>query len=38
MDNRFNDGGALQLKFDITRNLLPLFAHYSDIPANSFPQ
>ncbi|XP_066262589.1 RAD50-interacting protein 1 [Euwallacea similis] len=38
MDNRFNEGGALQLKFDITRNLLPLFGHYTDIAANYFPQ
>ncbi|XP_060522596.1 RINT1-like protein [Cylas formicarius] len=36
MDNRFNDGGALQLKFDVTRNLLPLFAQFSDKPANHF--
>ncbi|KAL1497613.1 hypothetical protein ABEB36_008543 [Hypothenemus hampei] len=36
MDNRFNEGGALQLKFDITRNLLPLFAQYTDMSANSF--
>uniref|UniRef100_A0AAR5NYY9 RAD50-interacting protein 1 n=1 Tax=Dendroctonus ponderosae TaxID=77166 RepID=A0AAR5NYY9_DENPD len=38
LDNRFNDGGALQFKFDITRNLLPLFAHYTDMPATYFPQ
>ncbi|CAG9767432.1 unnamed protein product [Ceutorhynchus assimilis] len=38
MDNRFNDGGALQLKFDVTRNLLPLFADYTDTPANYFTQ
>ncbi|XP_050299116.1 RAD50-interacting protein 1 [Anthonomus grandis grandis] len=38
MDNRFNDGGALQLKFDITRNLLPLFSQYTDTPATYFTQ
>lgn len=38
MDNRFNDGGALQLKFDVTRNLLPLFSQYTDTPANYFTQ
>ncbi|KAF7282532.1 hypothetical protein GWI33_002566 [Rhynchophorus ferrugineus] len=38
MDNRFNDGGALQLKFDITRNLLPLFSQYTETPANYFTQ
>lgn len=33
--NKFNEGGAEQLKFDITRNLLPLFAQYTDKP-NSY--
>lgn len=30
--NTFNEGGAKQLKFDIMRNLLPLFAQYTDKP------
>lgn len=38
MDNRFNDGGALQLKFDIVRNLLPLFSQFSEKPNNYFIQ
>ncbi|KAF5269578.1 hypothetical protein FQR65_LT05916 [Abscondita terminalis] len=32
LSNRFNEGGAEQLKFDVTRNLLPLFAQYTDKP------
>uniref|UniRef100_A0A0B6ZWY6 RAD50-interacting protein 1 n=1 Tax=Arion vulgaris TaxID=1028688 RepID=A0A0B6ZWY6_9EUPU len=34
--NYFNDGGALQLQFDITRNLIPLFGDYSHSPASYF--
>ncbi|XP_025836467.1 RINT1-like protein [Agrilus planipennis] len=32
MENRFNEGGALQLKYDITRNLFPLFSQYTNSP------
>lgn len=38
LDNRFSNGGALQLKFDVMRNLLPLFAQFSDKPENYFSQ
>lgn len=38
MDNRFNEGGALQFKFDIIRNLLPLFSQFSEKPNNYFVQ
>ncbi|XP_058796896.1 RAD50-interacting protein 1 [Phymastichus coffea] len=35
--NQFNNGGAAQLQFDITRNLLPLFGLYTDQPDSYFP-
>ncbi|XP_063995252.1 RAD50-interacting protein 1 [Diachasmimorpha longicaudata] len=35
--NRFNVGGAEQLKFDITRNLFPLFGLYTNKPESYFP-
>ncbi|RZC37439.1 RINT1-like protein [Asbolus verrucosus] len=38
LDNRFNDGGALQLKYDVTRNLLPLFSQFSERPESYFTQ
>ncbi|KAJ8928351.1 hypothetical protein NQ314_019081 [Rhamnusium bicolor] len=38
LDNRFSEGGALQLKFDVTRNLIPLFAQFSERPNNYFTQ
>ncbi|CAH0563706.1 unnamed protein product [Brassicogethes aeneus] len=38
LDNRFTMGGALQLKFDIMRNLLPLFSQFSMKPENYFTQ
>lgn len=38
MDSRFNDGGALQLKYDVTRNLLPLFSQFSERPDSYFTQ
>lgn len=38
MDNRFNDGGALQLKYDVTRNLLPLFSQFTERPESYFVQ
>ncbi|XP_008109767.2 RAD50-interacting protein 1 isoform X3 [Anolis carolinensis] len=34
--NHFNEGGAAQLQFDITRNLFPLFSHYCKRPENYF--
>ncbi|XP_066210428.1 RAD50-interacting protein 1-like isoform X1 [Saccopteryx leptura] len=34
--NHFNDGGAAQLQFDMTRNLFPLFSHYCKRPENYF--
>lgn len=36
LDNRFNQNGALQLKYDVTKNLFPLFAQYTDKPDNYF--
>lgn len=38
LDNKFNDGGAVQFKFDVTRNLFPLFAQFSEKPENHFMQ
>uniref|UniRef100_A0A6P7FPX9 RAD50-interacting protein 1 n=1 Tax=Diabrotica virgifera virgifera TaxID=50390 RepID=A0A6P7FPX9_DIAVI len=38
LDNRFSVGGALQFKFDITRNLIPLFLQFSERPQNYFTQ
>uniref|UniRef100_A0A8D0HGX6 RAD50-interacting protein 1 n=1 Tax=Sphenodon punctatus TaxID=8508 RepID=A0A8D0HGX6_SPHPU len=32
--NHFNEGGAAQLQFDMTRNLFPLFSHYCKRPEN----
>lgn len=32
LETRFNEGGALQLKFDVTRNLFPIFAQFTDKP------
>ncbi|KAF7693960.1 RAD50-interacting protein 1 [Silurus meridionalis] len=34
--NHFNEGGATQLQFDMTRNLFPLFGHYCKRPENFF--
>jgi len=36
MNTKFSDGGAAQFKFDITRNLLPLFGQYSRRPGVLF--
>ncbi|GFR73909.1 RAD50-interacting protein 1-like [Elysia marginata] len=36
LNNHFNDGGALQLQFDITRNLIPLFGDYTNNPDTYF--
>lgn len=38
LDNRFSEGGALQFKFDIIRNLIPLFLQFSQKPHNYFTQ
>lgn len=38
LDNRFNDGGAMQLKYDITRNLFALFSQFSEKPDSYFLQ
>lgn len=38
LDNRFSEGGALQLKYDVTRNLIPMFAQYSRRATNYFTQ
>ncbi|KAJ8262346.1 hypothetical protein GJAV_G00165400 [Gymnothorax javanicus] len=34
--NHFNEGGAAQLQFDMTRNLFPLFGHHCKRPENYF--
>ncbi|KAJ8008790.1 hypothetical protein DPEC_G00082080 [Dallia pectoralis] len=34
--NHFNEGGAAQIQFDMTRNLFPLFGHYCKKPENFF--
>ncbi|XP_051977049.1 RAD50-interacting protein 1-like isoform X2 [Xyrauchen texanus] len=34
--NHFNEGGAAQLQFDMTRNLFPLFGQYCKRPENFF--
>lgn len=36
MNTKFSEGGAAQFKFDIERNLLPLFGQYSRRPALLF--
>lgn len=38
MANHFNEGGAAQLQFDMSRNLFPLFSHYCKRPENYFKQ
>ncbi|KAJ8916099.1 hypothetical protein NQ315_004465 [Exocentrus adspersus] len=38
LDTRFSEGGALQFKFDVTRNLIPLFSQFSERPNNYFTQ
>lgn len=35
--NRFDNGGAEQLRYDILRNLFPLFGLYIDKPESYFP-
>ncbi|KAK0173873.1 hypothetical protein PV328_007015 [Microctonus aethiopoides] len=37
LENQFNTGGAAQLKYDITRNLFPLFGLYTEKPESYFP-
>ncbi|XP_071454292.1 RAD50-interacting protein 1 [Hetaerina americana] len=36
--NKFNVGGALQLQFDMTRNLFPLFSQFTEKPENHFKE
>jgi hypothetical protein len=36
--NNFNEGGALQLQFDMTRNLFPLFSQFTEKPENHFKE
>ncbi|KAK2176865.1 hypothetical protein NP493_625g01069 [Ridgeia piscesae] len=36
LTNHFNESGAAQLQFDMTRNLFPLFAQYTAKPENYF--
>lgn len=36
--NRFNQGGAAQLHFDMTRNLFPLFGEYTSKPDSYFKE
>ncbi|XP_062567477.1 RAD50-interacting protein 1-like [Saccostrea cucullata] len=38
LQNRFNEAGAKQLEFDMTRNLFPLFGEYTTKPQNYFRQ
>ena len=38
LSNNFNEGGAMQLQFDMTRNIFPLFAAYSAKPENYFKE
>ncbi|RXM94376.1 RAD50-interacting protein 1 [Acipenser ruthenus] len=38
LSNHFNEGGAAQLQFDMTRNLFPLFGHHCKRPENYFKQ
>ena len=36
LQNRFNNDGASQLEFDMTRNLFPLFGEFTAKPENYF--
>ncbi|XP_043478582.1 RAD50-interacting protein 1 [Leptopilina heterotoma] len=36
--NKFNSGGAVQLQYDIVRNLFPLFGLYTSKPESYFPR
>ena len=36
LSNHFNDGGAMQINFDITRNLIPLFGDFTTNPEAYF--
>lgn len=38
LENRFSEAGALQFKYDVCRNLLPLFAQFSERPESYFTQ
>ncbi|XP_077980445.1 RAD50-interacting protein 1-like [Glandiceps talaboti] len=36
ISNRFNEGGAAQLQYDMTRNLFPMFGEFTQRPDNFF--
>ncbi|XP_074647667.1 RAD50-interacting protein 1-like [Tubulanus polymorphus] len=36
LSNYFNEGGAVQLQYDMTRNLFPMFGQYTTKPENYF--
>ncbi|XP_070580995.1 RAD50-interacting protein 1-like isoform X1 [Ptychodera flava] len=36
LGNRFNEGGAAQLQYDMTRNLFPMFGEFTQRPDNHF--
>lgn len=38
LENRFSEAGALQFKYDVCRNLLPLFSQFSERPESYFTQ
>lgn len=38
LQNNFNEGGAMQLQYDMTRNMFPLFGQFTQKPDIHFPQ
>jgi hypothetical protein len=38
LQNNFNEGGAAQLQYDMTRNMFPLFAQFTQKPDVHFRQ
>jgi len=38
LQNNFNEGGAMQLQYDMTRNMFPLFGQFTRQPDTYFPQ
>ena len=38
LQNNFNDGGAMQLQYDMLRNMFPLFGQFTSKPDVYFPQ
>ncbi|XP_069691163.1 RAD50-interacting protein 1 isoform X2 [Periplaneta americana] len=38
LQNNFNEGGAMQLQYDMTRNMFPLFGQFTRKPDVHFPQ